>query len=123
MLETAVLNRMEHMKTHLTPSPVLQRNPPTHMVDMDEAPIIRVADEAATGHPLVCQAMAPLVHPATVLLALPEMGLSDVVAEEDLSDPAATPSSVEEAAPLVADVDVDADADADPHSPQTNGRK
>ena len=121
MPETAVLDLLVHMKNHLTPSPDLQRNPPTHTVDTDEAPIIPAADGAATGRPLVCQAMAPSVHPATVLLGLPEMGLSDVVAEEDHSDPAATPSSVEEAAPLVADVDVD--ADADPHSPQTNGRK
>ena len=121
MLETAGVDLLVHMKTLLTPSPDPQRNPPTHTVDTDEAPIIPAVDEAVTGRLLVCLAMAPLVHPVTVLSVHLAMGLSDVVAEEDHSDPAATPSSVEEAAPLAADVD--ADADADPHSLQTNGRK
>ena len=106
------------MKTYLTPFLDLQRSLHTHMVDMDGAVIILAADDAVTGRPLVCQAMALSVHLATDLLVHLAMGLSGA-AVEDHSDPEATPSSVEEAAPLGADVD----ADVDHHNPEMNGQK
>jgi len=123
MLEThrRIIGRedlLEHMKTHLAPFLDLQRSLHTHMVDMDGAVIILAADEAVTGRPLVCQAMAPSVHLATDLLVHLAMGLSGA-AVEDHSGPEATPSSVEEVAPLVADVD----ADEDHHNPETSGQK
>ena len=106
------------MKTHLTPFLDLQRSLHTHMVDMDGVAIILAADEAVTGRPSVCQAMAPSVHLVTDLLVHLAMDLSGA-AVEDLSGPEATPSSVEGAAPLVADVD----ADVDHHNPETSGQK